>query len=522
MIIPGSLLILGLPFGIAFIALLLMPIRPLATLKSWLVILTTASIGVMVAVAPLKDTVVYHSFQIILGRPMYILGRELVVEPVDRLPLAFIFFTATGLFILAWRLIPRSNFFPFGLMMVALLAGALMVEQVVYAALLVEMAAILAVFPLHEARRAPLISPDNSSGSKEEQQEQDTPAQAQGRSAAARYSMHTHGGLHYISYMTLALPGLMVTHLLLELFIIFPNDLGLLQSATALLGISFAILLGAIPFQSWISTVAMDGSPPVVTFLFTVNLGTVWFMLLAYLESYTWLNEQAAFGPLFTIIGLLMMGVGGLLAASQRRLGRLLGYATLVDNGAMFIALGTQRVAGLTLMIMMLLARPFALGLMAVGLDGLRRLGRGVDLPEAVKGGAWRAPWRAVAFLVGGIAMAGFPISLGFTARWGLYRILADENFLQALIALLGSAGVMMGLISAIQTLLTDDKDPPNNIHYSQATSPSPSRPALKEDIVIVMMIILLIVVVLGLGIFPHYASRVALQMAEGFTFLSS
>ncbi len=520
MIIPGALLIIGLPLGVAFIALLLTPIRLLAMLKSWLVILTAALVGVIVTVAPLGDTVVYRSFQIILGRPMYILGREMVVEPVDRLPLAFLFFTATGLFILAWRLIPRSNFFPFGLMMVALLAGALMVKQVVYAALLVEMAAILAIFPLHEPRRAARISPAKSPPTDNSPGEENTLAPHQQKSASTRYSTHTQGGLRYISYMSLALPGLMITHLLLELFIIFPNDLGLLQSATALLGISFAILLGAIPFQSWISTVAMDGSPPVVTFLFTVNLGTVWFMLLAYLESYTWLSQQAAFGPLFTIIGLLMMGIGGLLAASQRRLGRLLGYATLVDNGAMFVALGTQQVAGLTLMIMMLLARPFAMGLMAVGLDGLRHLGGGEDLPQAVRGGAWRAPWRALAFLVGGIAMAGFPISLGFTARWGLYRILADRNLLEALIALLGSAGVMMGLISAIENLLTDPTHPQDTAPPSSHSQPRP-RPALQEDTIVVIMIIVLMGTVLGLGIFPHYASRVALQLAEGFTFLA-
>ncbi|MFP4393745.1 MAG: proton-conducting transporter membrane subunit [Anaerolineales bacterium] len=521
MIIPGALLIIGLPLGVAFIALLLMPIRLLAMLKSWLVILTTGFIGVIVTAAPLNDVVSYRSFQIILGRPMYLLGREMVIEPVDRLPLAFLFFTATGLFILAWRLIPRSNFFPFGLMMIALLAGALMVKQVVYAALLVEMAAILAVFPLHAPRRATRAAPTKSLPKDQSAAKEPTAALGQRESASAPYSTPTQGGLRYISYMFLALPGLMITHLLLELFIIFPNDLGLLQSATALLGISFAILLGAIPFQSWVSTVAMDGSPPVVTFLFTVNLGTVWFMLLAYLESYTWLSQQAAFGPLFTIIGLLMMGIGGLLAASQRRLGRLLGYATLVDNGAMFVALGAQQVAGLTLMIMMLLARPFALGLMAVGLDGLRRLGGGEDRPEAVRGGAWRAPWRALAFLVGGIAMAGFPISLGFTARWGLYRILADGNLLQALTALLGSAGVMMGLINAIENLLTDPTHPPNAAH-PPALAPSRPRPALQEDTIVVIMIILLMGMVLGLGIFPHYASRVALQIAEGFTFLSS
>jgi formate hydrogenlyase subunit 3/multisubunit Na+/H+ antiporter MnhD subunit len=303
----------------------------------------------------------------------------------------------------------------------------------------------------------------------------------------------------------MAWPGLMITHLLLELFATFPNDVGLLQSATILLALSFAILLGAVPFQSWLSTVAMDGSPPVVTFLFTVNLGTVWFMLLAYLETYTWLSEQALFAPLVTIVGLLMMVIGGALAASQQRLGRLVGYATLVDNGAMFVALGTRQASGVALSVLMLMARPLALGLMTLGLDGLRRLGGGDDSAEAVEGLAWRSPWRAVAFVMGGVAMAGFPLSLGFAARWGLYRLMVEEDLFQAILALAGSAGVMMGVISAIRTLL--------------APIPKRKRIQFAEDNIVLFLIFVLTVLTLGAGLFPQLLSHVALQMAEGFTF---
>ena len=207
MTIPGPLLIIGLPISAAFIALLLMPIRLLSAVKAWLVALTAAFIGVIITAAPLNDVVSYRSFELVLGRPMYILGRGLVVEPVDRLPIAFLFFTAAGLFILAWRLIPRSNFFPFGMMMVALLAGALMVEQVVYAALLVEMAAMLAVFPLHEPRRARTV-PSTDTSQHPPEETGDTPVPA--TKTPATYSPRTQGGLRYISYMALALPGLKI------------------------------------------------------------------------------------------------------------------------------------------------------------------------------------------------------------------------------------------------------------------------------------------------------------------------
>ncbi|MBN2389432.1 MAG: hypothetical protein JXR84_01830 [Anaerolineae bacterium] len=498
MTLPGPVVLIGLPMAMSFVLYVL---RRWTALMALLATVTALFGGLLVLSAPLIDDLLSRrAINVIVGQPFYILGRVLAVEPVDRLPLIFIFFTAAGLFVIAWRLLPHSNFFPTGLMMVAMLAGAMMLKQVVYTALLIEIAAVLAVFPLHEP-------------------------------VGGRYGGGSgKGGARYIAYVTLALPGLMITQLLLELFAIFPNDTGLLQSATILLGLSFAILLGAVPFQAWLSTVATDGSPPVVTFLFTVNMGAVWFMLLAYLESYAWLGQQAMFGPLFTTVGLLMMMIGGSLAAAQRRLGRLIGYATLVDNGAMFLALGTRQIAGVALTVMLLMARPLALGLMTMGLDGIKRLSGGDDSTANngagsginLEGAGWRAPWRAIAFVVGGIAMAGFPLSLNFAAHWGLYRVIAETNLFQALLALMGCAGVMMGVIGVARTLFAPRPKATalSVAAQERAAAQEPStQNESREDLVVLILIIVLISMTLALGVFPGTVSQIALQMAEGFTF---
>ncbi|MFP4344666.1 MAG: proton-conducting transporter membrane subunit [Anaerolineales bacterium] len=482
MTLPGPIPIVVIPLAMAVILQLL---RRWTTLVAWLGATAATLVGLGVILLPLDEIWRLDRFNIVgvdLGEPLVLLGRQLVVQPGDRLALAFLFFTTAGLFVIAWRLLPHSNFFPIALATVSLLAAALMVQQVVYAALLVEMAAILTVFPLHEPLYAPLTG-------------------------GAHRRQSASGGLQYMAYVTLALPGLMVTQLLLDLFAIRPNDLGLLRTSATLLSLSFAILFGAVPFQSWLSNVATDGSPPVVTFVFTVNLGAVWFLLLDYLQSYIWLEQQTPFGPLFTALGLLMMVTGGLLAASQRRLGRLVGYATLVDNGAMLLALSTERTEGIALAALMLIARPLSLGLMTLGLQGLRDFGNGSDHHEAVRGAAWHSPWRAAAFWVGGIALAGFPISLNFAARWGLYRLVAADKFFVALLALGGSAGVMFGLVNAFRTLLVP------------VVEGNALKITIAEDRVVLILIIALIATVLALGFFPQGASRLALQMAEWYTF---
>ncbi|MBN1260718.1 MAG: hypothetical protein JXB35_08565 [Anaerolineae bacterium] len=475
MTLPGSIVLVGVSLAVAMVLQIL---RRWTTVVAWMGALSAGALGTLVLLAPLDEPWQIRNVVIELGAPFIALGRVLVIEPVDRLPLAFLFLTTAGLFLVAWRLLPHSNFFPIGLVAVTLLGSALMVQQVVYAALLVAMASILTVFPLHE-----------SGGS-------------------------AKGGVLYMAYAALALPGLMITQLLLDQFVLFPNDRGLLTTSAVLLSFSFAVLFGAVPFQSWLSAVATDGSPPVVTFIFTVNMGTVWFMLLAYLESYVWLGQQTAFGSLLTTLGLVMMVAGGILAASQQRLGRLVGYATLVDNGAMLLSLGAERVEGLAIAALLLIARPLALSLMTLGLQGLKAIGKGDDSWEAVRGAAWRVPWRVLAFVVGGVALAGFPISLGFTARWGLYRVLASQELLFALLSLAGSGGVMLGLIGSIRALLS--RKP--RLRWQRKRDEDGLRPVVEDPVVLVVVVVLVIAIVM-LGLLPQGASRVALEMAEWHTF---
>lgn len=478
MTLSGPLFLVGALLGVAALLQLL---RRWTGITAWAAATAAVGMVLLIAVVPPDGTITIGPLSVSMGQPLVLLGRQLAIQEVDRLPLMLIAATSALLFVVAWRILPHSNFFPAGLAALAMLAAALMVSQVVYAALLIEIAALLTIFPLHE----PIKAADR-----------------------AIYGGSPKGGLQYMVYASLALPGLMVTQLLLEQFAIFPSDVGLLQTATILLGLSLAMLLGAVPFQAWLSTVAEEGSPPVVTYIFTVNLGTVWFLLLAYLESYAWLSQQASFAVIFTVVGLVMMVVGGMLAASQRRLGRMVGYATLVDNGALFVALGSGQIAGLALTIVMLMARPFALGLMTLGLDGLRRIGRGSDRLDSLESAARVAPWRTLAFVIGGIALAGFPLSLGFYARWGLYRLLAQANLFQAVLSLAGSAGVMMGLINAVRVLLAP-------------VSSKAVRSSVSEDRVVLLLIVTLIGATIALGLFPQAASRIALEMAEGFTFFA-
>jgi len=119
--------------------------------------------------------------------------------------------------------------------------------------------------------------------------------------------------------------------------------------------------------------------------------------------------------------------------------------------------------------------------------------------------------------------MAGFPLSLNFAAHWGLYRVIAETNLFQAILALMGCAGVMMGVIGVARMLFAPlPKAAPQERTATQepvATLEPVDKGSAREDPVVLFLIIVLIGLTLALGIFPGSIGQIALHMAEGFTF---
>jgi len=472
--IAGPLLLLIIPLAMAGIVYILLR---WASLSALLAIGTALALGVAVVALPLDQPVrFWGGRQIAMGEPVTFFGRELVLEQADRVAMAFMFFTAAGLFILAWRVAPHSLLFPMGLGLLSLLSGALLIRPLIYAALLIEIAAALSVFAL----------------------------QAEGQASS-------RGGLRYLTFTTLALPGLLVTHWLLERYALTPDETGLLSTAATLLTISFALLLGVVPFHTWVPAVAGDSVPLGGTFVLTVGNGAVWFLLLDFLETYPWLSNHPRFGSLVLTAGLVTVVTGGLLAPAQRRLGPLVGYGALVDTGGALIALGMNSRPGLTLVFLSLLMRPFGLGLMATGLSGLRSRNGGDDSFDALRGLGWKAPWSTAALIFGGLSVAGLPVSAGFTWRWALYRALAPSSPGSALFLLLAGAGVMIGVWRGLSILLVRPRSPEGS-NPSQDTS---------EGWLMAMVVAVAILACIGIGLFPQVLAPLAARLAEAYTFFA-
>ena len=470
--IAGPLLLLVLPVAMAVIVYILLRWRSLSSL---LASATALLLGVAIIRLPFDQASrFWGERQISMGETVNILGRELVLEPTDRLEMALLFFSAAAIFLLAWRFASHSLLLPLGLGLLSLLSGALLIRPLIYATLLIEIAFVVSVFALQIEGRAP-----------------------------------TRGGLHYLTFSILALPGLLVTHWLLERYALTPNETFLLTMATALLTISFALLLGVAPFHTWVSVMTGDSVPLAGVFVLTVDNGAVWFLLLDFLDIYPWLSGHPMFSSIVLTAGIAMAIVGGLLAAAQTRLGPLIGYAALIDTGAALIALSMSSRLGMALVFLSLLVRPFGLILMAAGLSGLRAR-NGNDSFAALQGEGWRSPWSSAALFFGAISAGGLPVSAGFAWRWALYRGLAPAELGAVLALLLSSAGVMAGLWRGLVPLLTRPRGSDATNHVGKA------KP---EGWLTATIVVGAILCTVGVGLFPQSIAPLAIRLAEGYAF---
>ena len=473
--IAGLLLFLVLPLALAGVVYAL---RRWATLSAVLSVGTALALGIAIVVLPLGRTVELWGREIVMGGTISLLGRELVLEEVDRIAIAFLYLTAAGIFALAWQVSPRTMLFPVGFSLLSLLSGSLLIRPLIYASLLVEVAIALSIFALQPEDRGP-----------------------------------TRGGLQYLSFSLLALPGLLVIHWLMERYALTPDNTTLLDASAVLLTLSFALLLGSVPFHAWMPAVASDSEPLASAFVFTVNNGAIWFLLLAFLETYPDLSSYSSFSPLVSSAGLVMVIVGGLLAASQRNLGRLMGYGSLADSGVALVALGMGGEQGLALALLALLVRPLGVALMAAGLKRLRAQCPGGDEPDALRGLARKAPWGTLAFLIGGLSTAGLPVSAGFAARWALYRALAPSDLSSALVMMFASAGVIIGVWRALSTLLSRPESSP-------VGTSEPGRDGLLQWWLLAGVVVLVVAGCVGIGLFPQLITPTAVRLASLYSFL--
>ncbi len=484
--IPGPYLLIGLPLAVSPLIWLF---RRWATVAAWMAAGLAAALGILVWCLPLNEPVSILGHQVLMGQSVSVLGRVLVMSPADRLDLFFVYGAVIGLFLFAWRVSQGWTFFPLGAVLLSVMGGALLSESHIFAVLLLQVGATLCVFLIQGGQ----------TGS-------------------------TRGALRFLTFITLAMPPLLVTSWLLGRYELTPEDTGLLDASSILFAIGFAILLGTVPFHIWISAVGADAPPLVATYVLGVFYAVAWFIMLDLVEAFDWLATHPDFGTAFRYSGYSMIIVGGVLASVEQRLGRLMGYAALVDMGAAQLALALQSQAGLVTALLMLSTRAISMTVMTMGISIIRHRAEGDDLHRLIGWGR-RVPWATAALVVGGLSLAGLPPGAGFPVRWGALRLIARHQAGGAVLLLIASAGVTIGIARALMALLREPEpgyvgsEIVEEIETAHRREPPPEPEP--EPRLAVVMIVVALVVCIGWGLAPQFHAGIVQRVAQSYSFLS-
>ena len=327
---------------------------------------------------------------------MVILGRSFTVEAADRLALAFMFSQAALLFVASGMAETGPAFLPASLGVLGLLAAAQFVRPFLFAAVFLELAAALAVFMLVQERPGETLSPQA-----------------------------TRGALRFLVYTTLGLPFILLTGWLLEANAASPSDVTFINQATLMLMIGFTVLLAVVPFHSWVPAIAEHAPPLAAAFVLSVFSQAVVFLLLTFLGAYPWLNQNPAVYRALTLAGGGMALLGAVFLFGQRDLGRSLGYAVLVDTGAVMlgIGLGTQAGIGAALTALALRGIAFPYGQWRLLRSAKRKA---ATILKTLRGYGRRNALAAGGAVLGLLSLAGFPLTAGFPGRWALLSLLAQ------------------------------------------------------------------------------------------------
>lgn len=341
-------------------------------------------------------------------------GRQLVLENNDRVFLAVIYLLCAVWF--AGSRAGGANLLlvPFGIGIVALLVAARAVEPFLYAALLIEMAVLLAV---------PMLAP---------------PGHPVGQ-----------GVLRFLIFQTLAMPFILLAGWALGGVEENPSNELLVTLASAFLALGFAFWLAVFPFYTWVPLLAEQASPYVTGFVFLIFPTANLLLGLNFLERFGWLRAMPNFYTVIAQIGALMVLTAGLWAAFQNDLARIFGYAVIIETGFSLLAVGLGSQAGLTLFTSMFLPRLLALAMWALSLAVLLQNAPSTRF-EDVKHLSQQVPFASAGLAAASLTLAGLPILAVFPIHQVLLEQIARQSLSIAIVTLTGSVGMMFAAFRAL------------------------------------------------------------------------
>ncbi|MEZ0395688.1 MAG: proton-conducting transporter membrane subunit [Anaerolineales bacterium] len=367
---------------------------------------------------PIETTFALGSSAFKLSSTFEILGRRLVLTTHEQPILTLIYGAAAFWFIASPSIGKAHRLIPLGLVQIGLLVAALAVEPFLYAALLIEVAVLLTP-PL-------LLSEGERPG---------------------------RGLLRFVTFQTLAMPLILFTGWLLRGIEADPGASALIRQAAILLATGFVFLLAVFPFHTWIPLLSEEAAPYLTGFVFWIFPTSALLFAAGFIDRYAWIRTAPQLPQILSAVGALMVAAGGLLAVFQNHLGRMLGYAVILETGFSLLSLSLLDAQGVDIFFLLFVPRLIALALWALCLDILHQNTPSLTLQD-LRGQLRRWPFASGGLILAHLSLAGLPTLAGFPIRLAIWEDLATLSLPLAAWALIGSLGLLAAAIRTLAALV--------------------------------------------------------------------
>ena len=310
-----------------------------------------------------------------------ILGRNFVITE-NELFIVGLIFTMGAFWIFGSRIAGTNMFFvPIILAMSALFIAALSVQPFLYAALIIEIVVLISI-PIFFQKTQPV----------------------------------KQGVIRFLVFQTIAVPFILFSGWALNVAPTSVDSQLVYIQAGILLFIGIGLWLAIFPFYTWVPLLSKDGHPYAAGFIFSMYTSTIFIFLMDFFNNYNWLREETLLLSISQILGIIMVVLGGLFAAFQKELTRLLGYAVMVEIGFSLLALSLSQEIGWRSYILLLIPRIFGIAICSLTISLWRNQGLDMKL-ETFKGQIFKTPYTLIGFLLGWFTLAGLPLLGGFPTK---------------------------------------------------------------------------------------------------------
>jgi len=267
-----------------------------------------------------------------------------------------------------------------------------------------------------------------------------------------------------------------------------------------LVGLLFKI--GAVPFHSWTPDV-YQGAPTPITGFMAAATKVAAFGALLRIFYVGFAQEQALWRPLITVIAIITMLFGSLVAIAQRDVKRMLAYSSIAHAGFLLSGVVALNKDGLAASLFYL----FAYGLTTIAAFGIITLvrdssGEVTDLNRWIGIGK-KSPLVAGAFALILLSFAGIPLTSGFIGKFAIFSAAYKSgNISLVVVGVLSSAIAAFFYIRVI--IMMFFTDPVND-------SVSVVIPSIKSRISIIVATVISII----LGLIPSLLLNAATTYAN-------